>query len=326
MRIFVNGSLHDMTSSTATALAYLMNAAQISLPEWWQDQLMTLLPKNQGTHDLAKIRPISLFEVIRKLWAGMVAKRVQRAWQKHSLLHSNQHGFRPQHGTHTAILHVLNRLEGPIPTKAFASLEWPSSTYRGKNATRPCELISSGSGYWTRGHSIHADFYCGIRYIANATGRQRNGRCTCICGWPGSSGRISSGTTKTSGSSVWICGLYGNKDLSPKGGGNISFQFPDHVQHPLSDIRPLETAFWWWILDSISWPIPGYSGQPEALWKSLCTTFLAVPHTEQEISPPGCQVNGVQSHCQATDKIPRRSCSMNPTTVPASGHETDHPL
>jgi hypothetical protein len=63
-------------------------------------------------HDLAKTRPISLFEVIRKLWAGMVAKRVQRIWQKHRLLHPNQHGFRPQYGTHTAILHVLNRLEG----------------------------------------------------------------------------------------------------------------------------------------------------------------------------------------------------------------------
>ena len=42
----------------------------------------------------------------------MVAKRVQRVWQRHHLLHPNQHGFRPQYGTHTAILHVLNRLEG----------------------------------------------------------------------------------------------------------------------------------------------------------------------------------------------------------------------
>ncbi len=52
-----------------------------------------------------------LYEVICKLWAGMVAKRVQRIWHKHNLLNPNQHGFRPQHGTHTAILHVFNRLE-----------------------------------------------------------------------------------------------------------------------------------------------------------------------------------------------------------------------
>ena len=32
--------------------------------------MMTLLPKEQGIHDLSKVRPISLFEIIRKMWAG----------------------------------------------------------------------------------------------------------------------------------------------------------------------------------------------------------------------------------------------------------------
>ncbi len=61
---------------------------------------MSLLPKEPGVHDLNKIRPISLFEVIRKMWAGMIASRVQ-------------------HGTHSAILQVLNHLEqagGTDPT------------------------------------------------------------------------------------------------------------------------------------------------------------------------------------------------------------------
>ncbi len=89
------------------------------VPQWWQDRLITLLPKEPGIHDLSKIRPISLFEVIRKMWAGMVAARVQRVWHKHGLLHPNQHGFRMQHGTHSAILQVLNHLEqagGSVPT------------------------------------------------------------------------------------------------------------------------------------------------------------------------------------------------------------------
>ncbi len=73
---------------------------------------MTLLPKEQGVHDLSKIRPISLFEIIRKMWAaGMVTTRVQRISHAHGILHPNQHGFRTQHGTHTAILQVLNHLE-----------------------------------------------------------------------------------------------------------------------------------------------------------------------------------------------------------------------
>jgi hypothetical protein len=89
------------------------------VPGWWQDRLMTLLPKEPGIHDLNKIRPISLFEVIRKMWAGMVTTRVQRIWHAHGLLHPNQHGFRNQNGTHTAILQVLNHLEqvgGEVPT------------------------------------------------------------------------------------------------------------------------------------------------------------------------------------------------------------------
>ncbi len=72
---------------------------------------MTLFLKEPGNHDLNKIRPISLFEVMRKMWAGMVTTRIQRIWHLHKLLHPRQHGFRAQHGTHTAILQVLNHLE-----------------------------------------------------------------------------------------------------------------------------------------------------------------------------------------------------------------------
>ncbi len=64
-----------------------------------------------GVHDLSKIRPISLFENIRKLWAGMVSRRIQAIWNRDNLLHSNQHGFRWQRGTHTAVIHLLNQLE-----------------------------------------------------------------------------------------------------------------------------------------------------------------------------------------------------------------------
>ncbi len=50
-----------------------------------------------------------------------------------------------------------------------------------------------------------------------------------------------------------VCGfvayLYENRDLSPKGGGSMSFQFLDHIRYPLADIarlgleRPPDTVF-----------------------------------------------------------------------------------
>ena len=41
----------------------------------------------------------------------MVSRRIQTIWNKENLLHANQHGFRWQRGTHTAVLHLLNQLE-----------------------------------------------------------------------------------------------------------------------------------------------------------------------------------------------------------------------
>ncbi len=99
---------------------------------------MTFLPKEPGVHDLYKMRPIALFEVIRKMWAGMVASRVQRVWHKHGLLNSNQHGFRMQHGTLSAILKALNHLElagGTAPTHlTFWDTRRAFDSVRGYNA------------------------------------------------------------------------------------------------------------------------------------------------------------------------------------------------
>lgn len=58
------------------------------------------------------------------MWAGMVTMRVQRIWHFHELLHSNQNGFRTQHGAHTAILHVLNHLEIVGGTSSTHSTFW----------------------------------------------------------------------------------------------------------------------------------------------------------------------------------------------------------
>lgn len=82
------------------------------VPQWWQNRLMTLLPKEPGVHDLSKIRPISLFEVIiQKMWAGIVTTRVQSIWHSHGLLHTNQHGFRTQY-----VLNHLQRVGSSSPT------------------------------------------------------------------------------------------------------------------------------------------------------------------------------------------------------------------
>ena len=64
------------------------------------------------------MRPISLFEITRKVCTSIIMQRIQTVWEKHGLLQLNQHGFRKRNGTETAILRLVDRIE-----KAWASDE-----------------------------------------------------------------------------------------------------------------------------------------------------------------------------------------------------------
>jgi hypothetical protein len=81
------------------------------IPVWFKDHILSPLPKIPGNTELKNMRPISLFEIIRKIWTGMVVTRIQRVWTNHNILHSSQHGFRWKQGTDTALLRILDALE-----------------------------------------------------------------------------------------------------------------------------------------------------------------------------------------------------------------------
>jgi hypothetical protein len=78
---------------------------------WFKDHILSPLPKIPGNTDDKNMRPISLFEIIRKTWTGMVVRRIQRVWTNHNILHSSQHGFGWRQGTDTALLRIWKMLE-----------------------------------------------------------------------------------------------------------------------------------------------------------------------------------------------------------------------
>jgi hypothetical protein len=82
-----------------------------TIPIWWKDHVLSPLPKIAGNTELKNMRPISLFEIIRKLWTGMIVHRIQSVWTNHNILHSSQHGFRWRQGTDTALLRIIDALE-----------------------------------------------------------------------------------------------------------------------------------------------------------------------------------------------------------------------
>jgi hypothetical protein len=95
-----------------------------TLPGWWGDRLLCLVPKSALEFSLDNLRPISLFEVLRKTWLGIISRRITAVWDKYSLLSSSQHGFRSRHGTETALLQFLAMAESAGPEGAYFFTKW----------------------------------------------------------------------------------------------------------------------------------------------------------------------------------------------------------
>jgi hypothetical protein len=100
----------------AGMIAYIHSLMQAlwkhkTIPVWWKDHILSPLPKIPGNTELKNMRPISLFEIIRKIWTSMIVRRIQAVWTNHNVLHSSQHGFRWRQGTDTALLRIIDALE-----------------------------------------------------------------------------------------------------------------------------------------------------------------------------------------------------------------------
>ena len=80
-------------------------------PVWFKDKVIKLAPKIPGNTELNNMRPISLYEVIRKVWTTIIAKRIHKSWHDLHLLHPSQHGYRLDQGTLMALHTITNEIE-----------------------------------------------------------------------------------------------------------------------------------------------------------------------------------------------------------------------
>jgi len=88
------------------------------IPRHWKHRLLTPLPKVPGSELLTDLRPITLYECLRKIWTRLVVAPIQAAWERHNILSDSQYGFRPGRSTTSAILHLLNHIEDAVYTPA----------------------------------------------------------------------------------------------------------------------------------------------------------------------------------------------------------------
>jgi hypothetical protein len=84
-----------------------------SVPEYWKWRFLAPIPKDSTKESLGLVdlRPIVLVEALRKVWASIFVRRIQRLWKVHATLHPGQHGYLQGKGTDTAVVEVLNALE-----------------------------------------------------------------------------------------------------------------------------------------------------------------------------------------------------------------------
>ena len=88
-----------------------------TVPKGWGDSMLAPIPKVTDP-TLAELRPLMLFEVLRKIWTGMIMDKIRGYWRKWGLIDESQHGFMGGKGTHTAIPILVNCMEA---AKDFAT-------------------------------------------------------------------------------------------------------------------------------------------------------------------------------------------------------------
>jgi len=81
------------------------------IPEHHKWRFFCLLPKVPGSEKLEDMRPISLMDVVRKLWLGFFVEKISKFSEKHKLLDSAQNAYRHHLGTDSATLGLINIFE-----------------------------------------------------------------------------------------------------------------------------------------------------------------------------------------------------------------------
>ena len=58
------------------------------------------------------MRPISLYEIVGKVWTTNIAKRINKLWHENKVLHPAQYGYTLDNGVQMALFNTISKIEG----------------------------------------------------------------------------------------------------------------------------------------------------------------------------------------------------------------------
>ena len=94
------GNLKDWPEELQTHCYQLLKRLwlQEDIPQQWKEKWAVLLAKSADTAAITNLRSIGLEDCLRKLWFGIVYKRIADAWKEFEALDMAHHGFVPNRG------------------------------------------------------------------------------------------------------------------------------------------------------------------------------------------------------------------------------------
>ena len=91
-------------------------------PELWKHSFVAPVFKSGDVENIGNYRPISLLPIISKIIEKIIANQLIDFLESNKLLAENQHGFRPNLSTETALLTVTNKIYENIENKKISLL------------------------------------------------------------------------------------------------------------------------------------------------------------------------------------------------------------
>ena len=81
-----------------------------TVPDAWKLTVVHPIPKTTKADDFSQYRPISILTTIGKITERIVAEQLYSYFSSHHLFSPNQHGFRSNHSTDTALLTLTDHV------------------------------------------------------------------------------------------------------------------------------------------------------------------------------------------------------------------------